>query len=984
MSLQPSSLVRMWKHSTIALLLSLLLCAPAQAQLQVLRQRALGIQVQNMNDLTESSTLIEITLRNAGTSAVRCKVAGELITNATIVLQTLVSRTPLITLQPGETRIILAHDIFVRGAVAGVNDATAPIFPLPDSYQCCYRVLDANDAVLIPRTCVQTEQAPRIDVLQARTQIRKIMGFDVILGSLTEAEGGNFLASGRVILPGNAVFSLPAGRSANFVNTLIPMAQIIAGATDVEPAGSILRLVETEIQLQWNGWLPVTMRNSQGLTIRRESLLDGRPAALRDPIFINMNTLLANVPSSGVSGDVQVQLGLGDVLSVGGSFDIPAIISTARLAPSRPFRVSSNQTRWRIKGLDVGQLESPTITMTNDSMQITANFPLTVAGSNLNGVTIQYIFRRVGGYDDRVILSRPLSFGNGRMELALLDGDIQNNGFIFVGNMRINVAGFTQPIRFLVKKFTLVQNNGSWSIGTTDMENIPASAGRITLYADSESDFTFTQKGTAFSIAGVGKIGLGLPLGYAIGLPATMLFESNGNVTTTIAQPITIGIPLSSSPRAATSGTTPAPGNDKGAPTSTVKIDIKSFKYASATQLISIDGGITLSLPRGIEFGLSNLAFDRSGLLDLKASISLKFQNGVEGKGSIVYDRDERRTSWAGSFDATIKQGKGSIGFGADFRYATQREWSILLRFSKSPGYQLSVTPPVWLDRVRGGISQTNDRWQFQLGGFFAVLSPSNDKVNAGYDIDADGLLRIGGGATELELKATIDARGFNQKQRLGDGNLIMNLTDTRFSGTVRSSMKLLETITANGQVNFDINTPADQYYVAGKITFAIEGAGQANGNLWLARKYSIGGRTQSGFHADFTAGLLDWRDGINLGIVRVDAYAKATYSWDIDIQSSGVSGRLKADVDAGFSGNVIRIGFSGRGRFTIDGTFSYRNDALTLDASGRGNIEVKIGNCNPGCNSTRFCLRGAGAKMCAGIGTRVRYNRGFAINVER
>ncbi len=220
------------------------------AQVQVVRQRAVAVSLQNINDVAESTTLFELTLRNAGATAVQLRVGGELSTNNTVVMQTVLSRAPLFTLQPGETRIILAHDVFLRGAVSGAVQTDAPVFPISDSYQVCYRVVDAGGNEVLPRTCIQAEQPPKIDVAQARWQIRRILGFEVTIGTIIQTDGGSFLISGRLSLPSNNVFTVPTGRTVNFVNALIPIDQLLSGATDVDPSGGQLRLVETEMQLK--------------------------------------------------------------------------------------------------------------------------------------------------------------------------------------------------------------------------------------------------------------------------------------------------------------------------------------------------------------------------------------------------------------------------------------------------------------------------------------------------------------------------------------------------------------------------------------------------------------------------------------------------------------------------------------------------------------------------------------------------------------
>jgi hypothetical protein len=962
------------------------------AQVQVVRQRAVAVGLQSINDVAESTSLFELTLRNAGTSAVQLRVGGELSTNNTVVLQTVIERAPLITLQPGETRIIVAHDVFLRGAVSGAISTDAPTFPISDSYQVCYRVVNASGTEVIPRTCIVAEQPPKLDVAQARAQIRQLMGFNVTIGTIIQLDGGNFLVSGRLAIPKNNLFAVAEGRTVNFVNVQIPIDQLLTGATDVDPAGGLVRLVETELQATYNGWLPVTLRNAQGLTVRRETSLDGRPGSIREPMFINMNTLLARVPNSGVTGDVRLQLALGESLGANGSNDVPALISSSQLTLSRGLTIgNAADARWRIRGLDIGQLQNPSVSVTPDSMMIRAGFPISVEGFDITAFTINYIFRRNGEYDDSVTTQEVTKIGS-QMTVRLNKGDIVNNGFSFTGALLLNARGFTAPITFNIANLSIIRNGSTWSIGATNFKYQRAAAGRISLFANNDADFTFaTDRKGVFSITGRGTFGLGLPRGFQVGLPVNMKFDSEGVVEAVMNQRIVFGVPHSKSSNRNASGGT------NGDATSAVRVEVNSITYTSPTQRVVMDGSLTMGLPRGVEFEAGNFGFDRDGIVSGFAKIMLRFRKGIKGGGGIIYERGDDKTYWGGSFDVSIdKGGKGNFGFGAEFRYAASDDWDLRLKFSKVPGYQLALTPPVWLEEIRGRIATQQSRWIFGLGGKFVVFTPSTQFFGPpGLDINADGEFRIGGdGPAELEIIATVDIRGFGFGTRLGNGNLLLNFTDLRFSGNIQAGMSFLGVVSADGRVNFDINIPANQFYIAGNVAYNVLNAARANGSFWLAKDYTVQAGpirfVRTGFHADFSQRLIDWSAGINLGVASFSAYARAGYFWEIDIRPNGVGGRLQADVAAGGRASIIGIGFSGDVAFKIDGQFGYWNNNFTMDASAQGRIEVTAGSrrCNPGCNSVSFCGwwigAGARAKICVGLGARVRYNRGFSIDVGR
>jgi hypothetical protein len=959
------------------------------AQIQILRQESVVSTLDGMDNIVQGERLARIALRNTTSNPVQIRVIGDLSVNNTPILQSIPDRMPLITVQPGETRILLAQDIFLRGAIAGATLNSAPVFPINDIYQVCFRITDANGNILVPRSCINGVVPPRIDIAQARSQIRRILGFEAVIGSIRLQGNGDFLVSGRVIIPSNNVFTVADGRSLNFVNAIISAEQLLAGATDVDPVGGSLQTVETELQMMYNGWVPVTQRDATGLTIQRDPTLTGRPGVIREPLFINMNALLAQAPNSGVTGDVRLQLAEGEALSANGSSDVPAIISSGRLSITQPLTlINADSVTWRIRGFTIGQLQSPVISVTQDSLRFTAQYPITVDSLDITALTLNFIFSRTGGYDDR-ITSPPLSIGD-RISIRLNDGDVSNSGFTFSGVMTLSADGFTAPVQFNIATLAFTRNNNKWVIGTSTFRYQRAAAGRISLFANNDADFTFKQDADGvFSVTGRGTFGLGLPRGFQLGLPVSMKFDSDGGVEAVMTQRIIFGIPTKASRAAAQQS------GDQGDRESLVRVEVNSITYASPNQSVIMDGSITFSLPRGIEFEAGNFGFDQSGLVSGYAKILMQFRKGIRGGGGIIYERGEDKVFWGGSFDVEVERGTGTFGFGAEFKYAARNDWNLLLKFTKVPGYVLSAAPPVWLEEIRGSIATSNGQWQFGLGGLFTVLSPGDDIFKPGFNINADGVFRIGGtGPTELELNATVDVRGFGIGTRLGVGQLLLNFTDMRFTGFVNAGFNFLGVASATGNVNFDINMPANQFYIAGNVAYNILNAAQANGSFWLAKDYTVSGGginfVRSGFHADFTQTLINWRSGINLGIASFNAYANAGYFWEIDINGNGIGGRLQSNISAGGEASIFGIGLSGFTSFNLDGRFGYWNNNFTLDASTQGRVEVRAGSsqCNPGCNDYDGCTwrwgAGAAARICVGIGARVQYNRGFSIDVGR
>ncbi len=998
-------LLRVW---IIALLLCIGSIVEMSAQIIVVRERSTVIAATSLADIARAPEALEITLRNTGATDVSIKGVVRFSTGSTVLIQSNTTEAPTLTIRAGETRIFLAHHFLREGAIAGASLAETPIFPFTSSYEVCYSIISADGSrVLVAQRCIPVNARPPVNENNLRSQVRRIMGFPVEWGSITLTPSG-FQASGRLTIPSNAQFTVPANRQINFVNAIFPFSVLDNEAQDIEPQGGELTLVETELAVSYQGWVNATLRNSQGpLRIRSDRTLQEManglsPGSIRARILLNIDSYLRNynVNNSAVTDSLELGLAQGETLSGGGSRLIPAIVAQ-EVANANPrianALVVTNQDSltWKLYGFTFGAISPVTVSVGTASLNLQGTVQISVPNSELTRVNIRFQFSRTGNtFTPNVSIPDITRIGAWRtrnggippvIRIAFGDGQITSSGFQFPGRVSVNARGFTDPLQFSIRRFTVAYNEtDGWSVGNTELELQNTSTGKIGMsssgkwFAFQEIEDKATGRTTNYTIEGEGFLGVGLPLGLSLNIPTKLKVDSTGNIEAEMQVKFAFKFP-------AKKGGDP----DK----SPVGIEIKSITYGSASKLIAIEGGLELSLPKGVSATLSDLAFDDTGLRRLKGELACEFAKGkFEGKIGVGFSNLNDTLTWSGLGEIAITQGAQKIGFGVEFTYADQFNFKFGMKVSRMPGIPLSQTPPTFLEQVSGSIAykQTNPndastgRWDVGIGTIISVFSP-RDELNGkpGMNLDVTGNFRFGGvGGVEFEIAGTATVRGWGLSQEIGQASLKINFTNRTLDGSIKMNATLLGAVTATADVNLSIDFPKGKLLIDATAAYNVLGLARANGKFLLKRDDK-----ENRLFVDWNQTLIDFNKSFS-AIIYVNFGAKVSYGFTLDINTVSVGGSFKFYGSAYFDGGidvwVYKKSFA-RVSATVDvkGAFSYvfSSKQLSLDLSGTVKMQGGIGDwC--GCND--WCRWGVSG--CLDLSAKAKYttSSGFTYSFDR
>jgi hypothetical protein len=992
--------VRVCIRAYIRICLVVLLCSMAmmsdlEAQIVVVRERATVIAAGSLTDIVRTGEAFEITLRNTGSQDVAVKGVVTFSTGSTVLLQTNTTEAPAFTIRAGETRIFLAHHFLREGAIAGASFAENPIFPFTSTYQVCYSIVSSNGAqTLVSQRCIPVNARPPINENNLRSQVRRIMGFAVEWGTITLTPSG-FQASGRLTVPSNSLFTVPAGRTVNFINATIPYSALDNDAIDIEPQGGELTLVESSFTVNYQNWVPVTLTNVGGLRIRRDQTLPEvnglRPGSIRARVLLNIDSYLRsyNVNNSALSDTVELGLAQGEVLSGRGNRLIPAVVASGNPSIASPLVVTNQDSlTWRLYGFTFGAISPVTVRATPDTLVMTGTVSMTVPNSELTRVNIGFRFHRTGNvFTSRVNIPDTTRIGSWRssargvsdrsvVRIAFGDGQITGSGFQFPGRVIVNARGFTTPLQFTLRRFTIAYSaTDGWSVGNTELELQSNANGKIGMesrgrwFAFQEIEDKATGRTTNYTVEGEGFLTVGLPLGLKLSLPTKLAVDTTGNITAEIQTKFSFKFP-------AKKGGDP----DK----SPVSIEVNSITYGSANALVAIDGGLELSLPKGVTAALKNLAFDNTGLRRLGGELGCEFGPNFEGKIGVEFSNLNDTLVWSGLGEIAITAGQVKIGMGVEFRYADQNDFKFGMKVSRIPGISLSVSPPTWLEQVSGSIAFKNQRWDVGIGTLITVFSP-RDELNGkpGMNLDVTGNLRFGGvGGVEFEIAGKVTARGYGLSQELGQGSLKINFTNRTLDGTIAMNATLLGAVTATADVNLNIDFPKGKFLIDATTAYNVLGLARANGRFLFKRDSA-----ETRLFVDWNQTLIDLSGGFN-AVIYVNYGANVRYGFTLDINTVSVGGNFRFYGSAYFEGGVDVWLYSksfARISATVDvrGAFSYvfSSKQLSLDLSGIVQMSGGIGD-RCGCND--WCRWGVTG--CIDLRARAGYTtaRGFTYSFNR
>ncbi len=136
---------------------------------------------------------------------------------------------------------------------------------------------------------------------------------------------GGYQLSGRITLPTprtGSTFTYSTGRQVNFFDVFFPLTAFQPTnplnpvlPEDVSPENDVLPLIDTELEVTFRGWLPMIIRNDNGLSIRRDpNYTQGTGSArvnlptIRDKMYLNVNRFLQEISNSVASDEIQVIL----------------------------------------------------------------------------------------------------------------------------------------------------------------------------------------------------------------------------------------------------------------------------------------------------------------------------------------------------------------------------------------------------------------------------------------------------------------------------------------------------------------------------------------------------------------------------------------------------------------------------------------------------------------------------------------------------
>ncbi len=485
------------------------LMAQAQDTLELVRFRTRGLGPTSLQDMSQNLEFLELTVRNRVAVPVSFRVAVEFSTNGNILLQTLKDSTPVYTIQPNETMTLLAPQIFRLGAFAGATVQQPPLLPIEGNYEVCLRVTNFRDerSVYVSRGCLTSIGSGPVTTAGIQAGVKRIMGIPATITGVLRVDGG-YQLSGRITLPTprtGSTFTYATGRQMNFFDVFFPITTFQPTnprnpilPEDVSPENDVLPLIDTELEVTFRGWLPMTIRNDNGLSIRRDpnyqdsvgSVRVNLPT-IRDRMYVNVNRFLQEIGNSGASDEIQVVLQNGSVGTLADNNNrVPGVLfsTTQTLTLSSALTaVNGDDVSWRLFGFDLGQLKKLGLVVNDTNMVVSGDMPLTMLNTTVSAAKIRLAFASQGTGAGRVTssvsippfrLGGPRRLGDaGSTVVSCPSGSFTLVGLQMTSGVTCAVVSLA-PVGF-DGRFDITRQGAQWRFGNSRLVMRPTSNNQI-------------------------------------------------------------------------------------------------------------------------------------------------------------------------------------------------------------------------------------------------------------------------------------------------------------------------------------------------------------------------------------------------------------------------------------------------------------------------------------------------------------------------
>ena len=753
--------------------------------LELVRLRTRGLGPTSREDMTQNLTFIELTVRNNGTRAVPFRVAVEFSTNGNILLQTLNDRTPVYTIQPNETMTLLTPQIFRLGAFAGPTIQQPPLLPVEGNYDVCLRVTDPNNEqlVYVSRGCLTSIGSGPVSAAGIQAGVKRIMGIPATVTGVLRVDGG-YQLSGRITLPTprtGSTFTYSAGREVNFFDVFFPLTAFQPTnplnpvlPEDVSPENDILPLLDTELEVTFRGWLPMIIRNDNGLSIRRDpNYTQGTGAArvnlpvIRDKMFLNVNRFLQEISNSGASDEIQVVLQNGSTGTLANNDNrIPGVLfsSTQTLTIAGGLTaVNGGDVSWRLFGFDLGQLDKLQLVVSDTNMVVNGDMPLRMLNTTSTAAKVRLAFSSRGQGADRVTSSVNIpQFRLGRPGTpagSTLVGF--SSGFFTLAGIRMTgvVTCATRslaPVEFDASNLDITRQGPQWRFGDSRLVMRYSQNNQIRFTPSNRQAqgvsgspvFAFEDAIGSYNVIGVGTSTFRSATGtsekdnYNALTTITYRTDSTMRIASPATEPQRYDVPTSRTP----SSKPTAGGLPSTASVRNVQLVIDSVQTDPRnTDRLIINGGLDMEIAPGMQVVADTIIISkRTGIVAIKANLNVDLPTT---KGVVRVNFNAVRNTWEGVGNLFFSAQSGglinsAVTIKARFKYENSQNWDVNLMASKQPGikvYPPQPPPPngqappstgtdVWLSAVQGAIRRKANTWNFTIAGLFSIFDqPDND-----------------------------------------------------------------------------------------------------------------------------------------------------------------------------------------------------------------------------------------------------------------